>query len=102
MAKKSNAIEIDVEASSTSISFNLEGTRSTSSGDVRVRRGYATKTTGITDDVLVKAIFNHLQFMKARGQEKVKASEIARALNVDVSGVERVSLQLREHGVKIE
>jgi hypothetical protein len=52
-------------------------------------------------DALARAVYLHIQAVRAMGRETVNTVEIAKALNVSVSTIERVIPLLKTKGVKV-
>ena len=53
------------------------------------------------DDTLVSAVYAHIQALRRLGHTKTNTAEIARALELRLTDVERVVRQLRDRDVRI-
>jgi len=56
----------------------------------------------LPDDPVREAVYNYLRFLRTRGVTVVGADEVAKALSLPISQVERVAATLHTRGVKVE
>ncbi len=60
----------------------------------------STPSKEVSDETAAEAINNHLRYLRSRGRTIVKIDEVAKALSLPISQVERITVKLR--GVKVE
>lgn len=106
MAAKSQTrpAEFISPASGTTYTYDPFLVTSTSVGEVEktVAPGLASRQPGVSKKVIARAVFNYLRFQRSRGKIVVGADEVARALSLSVSEVEKAAAELASHGVKLE
>lgn len=56
----------------------------------------------VADDIALRAIYNHLRFLRSLGKTEVRIDEVARALSISISQVERIASRLTSRGVKVK
>lgn len=66
---------------------------------IYMRQFHAARFHRIPEKILKNAIYNHLRFLRARGETQTSPENIARALNIPVSDVRRLTPSLK--GVKV-
>ena len=93
----------DIVSTSTSTGDRLTfGTTSTASPKSVVMRSPISgkwQFRDVSDKVLKNAIYNHLRFLRARGETQISLESIARALDIPASDVRRLAPSLK--GVKV-
>jgi len=77
---------------------------STSVGEVEktIAPGLASRQPEVSKKVIARAVLDYLRFQRSRGKIVVGADEVARALSLSVSEVEKAAGELASHGVKLE
>jgi len=96
--------DLTVTVSDTAFSYLLSSTASTSAEkvDAIISRPTPSPKPGLSDKVIAKAVLNYLRFQRYQGRVVVRAGEVARALSLSVSEVEKAATALSSHGVKVE
>lgn len=89
--------EIFTVATSTA-PFTISANTTSSSGGDSVISGHSMRKS-VPNGVAVKAIENHLKFLRSVGRTSVPADEVAKALSLPIEQVERIASTLR--GVKV-
>jgi len=93
--------EPTITASGTPFSYSpLTSANSTGEERTRISGIFPLRVTKPSDKVVAKAIENYLRFLRSQGRIIVGVDEVARALSLSVSDVERVARTIA--GVKVE
>ncbi len=88
-------------ASATPFSYSaLTAANSTGEEKTTISDFLPSRAAKPTDKVLAKVIEDYLRYLRSRGRIVVGAEEVARALSLSVSEVERIATQIR--GVRVE
>lgn len=56
----------------------------------------------VQDKIAKRAVYNHLRFLRSLGRTVVGTDEVARALSLPITQVERIAITLHPKGVKLE
>ena len=65
-------------------------------------KGTSTPSKDVSDKTATEAIYNYLRYLRSRDRTMVSMKEIANALSLSISQVERIVATLRSRGVKVE
>lgn len=102
--KTDNIVQIDVSSTSASTgdktTFGMSSIASPQT--VVMRSAISGRWQGrgeVSAKVLKNAIYNHLRFLRARGETEISPEHISRALDIPVSDVIRLAANLK--GVKV-
>ncbi len=96
-------IEATAVVPPTTTFFSEVYSASTETGSATISYSPAPSPAKVSQDKIAKeAVYNYLRFLKSRGRSVVGADEVARALSLPISQVERLAASLKTRGVRLE
>lgn len=91
------------KASSATVFFSQAVSSSTSSGAEKIAYTAVPRLTKAPSDrAASEAVYNHLRFLRSCGRSVVGVDEVAAALGLSMSQVERAAASLKTRGIKLE
>ena len=90
-----------IYVSSVSVSGAMVGTNTTTSfPQPPLARSPRVSTRSKNDNKIERAVYSHIRAVRTLGRTRINTSDIADALSLDVSDVNRVVEKLRAKGVR--